>query len=177
MSMGWRSLAFVAASLAISGAGSAQTSLVPQGMQADRTALSAMDYIEIQQLYARYAAALDFGDGAARATTFTADGAFYNLASHHKPEPVAAVVQRTTAHGNVGDRHMINHLIITPTKTGANGFAYILKVDRQQKVYTGFYNDTLVRTPDGWRFKTKEEWHDTEPDSPYRARVEDKAQK
>ena len=48
-------------------------------------------------------------------------------------------------------------------------FAYILKVDRQQKVYTGFYNDTLVRTPDGWRFKTKEEWHDTEPDSPYRA--------
>jgi hypothetical protein len=94
---------------------------------------------------------------------------FLNLASHHKPEPVADVVKRTTAHGNVGDRHMISHLIITPTKTGATGFAYILKVDRQQKVFTGFYNDTLVKTPDGWRFKIKEEWHDTEPDSPYRA--------
>jgi hypothetical protein len=163
-------LAALAASLALSGAASAQQpSLVPQGMLADRKALSAMDYIEIQQLYARYAAALDFGDGAARATTFTKDGVFLNLASHHKPEPLDAVVKRTTAHGNVGDRHMINHLIITPTKDGATGFAYILKVDRNQKVFTGFYNDILVRTPDGWRFKQKEEWHDTEPDSPYRA--------
>jgi len=167
--MRWRSLAVMAASLTMGTMATAQVSLVPQGMLADRKALSAMDYIEIQQLYARYAAALDFGDGAARATTFTVDGVFRNLASHHKPEPVASVVARTTAHGNVGDRHMISHLIITPTKEGANGFAYILKIDRDQKVYTGFYDDTLVRTPDGWRFKSKEEWHDTEPDSPYRA--------
>src|SRR6478736_340070 len=177
MTMTWRALAFIVAGLAISGPCAAQTSLVPKGVLADRNALTAMDYIEIQQLYARYAAALDFGDGAARATTFTADGACYNLASHHRPEPVADVVKRTTAHGNVGDRHMISHLIITPTKAGANGFAYILKVDRNQKVFTGFYTDTLVRTPDGWRFKTKEEWHDTEPGSPYRATAEDKPKK
>jgi hypothetical protein len=167
-------LIVLAGSLAISSVSAAQTSLVPQGMLADRAALSPSDYIEIQQLYARYAAALDLGDGAVRATTFTSDGTFRNIASHHQPESVASVAQRTTAHGNIGDRHMISHLIITPTKTGANGFAYILKVDRLQKVYTGFYNDTLVRTPDGWRFKTKEEWHDTEPGSPYRPRDEGK---
>ena len=169
MRIAWHSLLVLAAGLAIPGAAPAQTSLVPKGMLADRSALSAMDYIEIQQLYARYAAALDFGDGAARATTFTSDGVFHNLASKHQPEPVAEVVKRTTARGNIGDRHMIDHLIITPTKAGANGFAYILKVDRQGKVFTGFYNDTLVRTADGWRFNKKEEWHDTEPNSPYRA--------
>jgi hypothetical protein len=177
--MVWRYPAFLAMSLALPGVSAAQSqpqqSLVPQGMLADRNALSAMDYIEIEQLYARYAASLDLGDGAARATTFTPDGTFANIVRNHEPISLPELVERTNRTGNIGDRHMTLHLVITPTEAGANGFAYTLKVDRHQKVYTGFYNDTLVRTPDGWRFKTREVWHDTEPNSPYHPKPEVKA--
>lgn len=179
--MNWRFLAFLAISLALPGVSAAQTgfqkSLVPEGMLADRTALSAMDYIEIEQLYARYAAALDLGDGAVRATLFTKDGTFANIVRNHEPISIPELSERTTRTGNIGDRHMTLHLVITPTKAGADGFAYTMKVDRNRQVYTGFYNDTLVRTPSGWRFKTREVWHDTEANSPYHPRAEVKTQK
>jgi len=153
------------------GVDAAQALQVPLGVLADRDALSAMDYIEIHQLYARYAAGLDFGDGAARAATFTSDGTFTtSITPDRKPISVAEVAERTVRIGNIGDRHMTLQLIITPTETGADGFAYAIKVDRQGKVGTGFYNDTLVRTPDGWRFKTRVLWHDFEANSPYRGR-------
>lgn len=147
-------------------------SLVPQGMIADRAALAAADYIEIQQLYARYAASLDFGDGAARETTFTPEGYYANLPSGHKPVPVKELVRRTTAAGNVGDRHMVTNLIITPTKEGADGFAYQLYVNRQGKAHTGFYIDKLVKTSEGWRFAGRHGWYDIDPASPYRAKPE-----
>ena len=38
--------------------------------------LTADDYVEIQQLYAQYAHALDLGDAQAWADTFTSDGVF-----------------------------------------------------------------------------------------------------
>lgn len=174
MKRAWHILTFLTGILAVPAIASAQTSLVPQGMLADRNALSAMDYIEIQQLYARYAAALDLGDGEARKTMFTPDGTFANIVKNHQPISVEELAQRNNQTGNIGDRHMTLHLVITPTKSGANGFAYTLKVDRAQKVYTGFYNDTLVKTPDGWRFKTRELWHDTEKNSPYYPKDADK---
>jgi hypothetical protein len=147
----------------------AQASQVPLGIEADRDGLSALDYIEIQQLYARYAAGLDFGDGAARAATFTPDGTFTtSITPDRTPISVAEVAERTVKLGNIGDRHMTLQLIITPTETGADGFAYAIRVDRQGKVGTGFYNDTLVKTPEGWRFKARVLWHDFEKNSPYR---------
>lgn len=177
--MNQRSLALLAvASLAISTPGVAQTaakaekSLVPLGMIADREALTAMDYIEIQQLYARYATALDLGDGAARETTFTPEGYYANLPSGHKPVPVKELVRRTTATGNVGERHLVSNLIITPTKAGADGFAYLIMINREGKVHTGFYNDKLVRTPTGWRFVGRHGWYDIDPISPYRPQPE-----
>ncbi|MGD9810348.1 MAG: nuclear transport factor 2 family protein [Sphingobium sp.] len=146
---------------------SAKKSLVPLGMIADRGALTAMDYIEIQQLYARYAASLDFGDGASRETTFTTGGYYANLPSGHKPVYVKELSRRTTATGNVGERHLVTNLIITPTKEGADGFAYLIMIDRHGKPHTGFYNDKLVKTPDGWRFVGRHGWYDIDPDSPY----------
>lgn len=145
-------------------------SLVPQGVIANRDALTAMDYIEIQQLYARYAAALDFGDGAARATTFTTGGYFANLPSGHRKMYVDELVERTNAKGNDGERHMVTNLIVTPTKEGADGFAYLIMIDRAGICHTGFYNDKLVKTPEGWRFVGRVGWYDTDPDSPYRPR-------
>jgi len=147
----------------------ARGSQIPLGLITDRDALSAMDYIEIHQLYARYAAGLDFGEGAARASTFTPDGTFTtSITPDRAPITVAQVAERTDKLGNIGDRHMTLQLIITPTAEGADGFAYAIRVDRAGKVGTGFYNDKLVKTPDGWRFKERVLWHDFELNSPYR---------
>ncbi len=133
-------LAFLAiCSLAMSNPCAAQTadksqkSLVPPGVIADRNALTPMDYIEIQQLYARYALSLDMGDGAARAKTFTTGGYYSNLPSGHKPVYVDELVKRTNATGNNGERHLVNNIIITPTKEGADGFAYLTMISRDGK--------------------------------------------
>jgi hypothetical protein len=164
-------LGFVAAAmLALSNpceAQSAQKSLVPPGITADRTALTPQDYIEIQQLYARHSVALDNGDGAARGALFTPDGSYSNLMSGHKPTPVSELVRATTARGNIGERHLITNLIITPTKEGADGFAYLTMISADGKVHPGFYNDKLVKTPEGWRFAARVGWYDVDPDSPY----------
>jgi hypothetical protein len=150
----------------------ATKSFVPPGLLADRAALTAMDYIEIHQLYARYALALDLGDGAARATTFTTGGYYANLPSGHRPVYVDQLVERTNANGNSGERHLVNNIIITPTEEGADGFAHLTMISRDGKAHTGFYNDKLVRTPEGWRFVGRHGWYDIDPDSPYRPRDE-----
>ena len=41
-------------------------------------------------------------------------------------------------------------------------------IDPEGGVHTGFYNDKLVKTPEGWRFVGREGWYDIDPDSPYR---------
>jgi hypothetical protein len=148
-------------------AAEAAESFVPPGLIADRSALTAMDYIEIHQLYARYALALDLGDGDARATTFTEGGYYANLPSGHEPVYVDDLVKRTNTNGNTGERHLVNNIIITPTAEGADGFAYLTMISRDGKAHTGFYNDKLVRTPDGWRFVGRHGWYDIDPDSPY----------
>ncbi len=146
-------------------------SLVPPGLIADRSALTALDYIEIQQLYARYALALDLGDGEARATTFTTGGYYANLPSGHRPVYVDELIKRTNATGNNGERHLVSNIIITPTKEGADGFAYLTMISRDGLAHTGFYDDKLVRTPEGWRFMGRNGWYDIDPESPYGPRA------
>lgn len=173
--MNWKLLAFAAfGALALSSPSAAQTappqkSLVPPGLSADREALSPMDYIEIQQLYARHSIALDTGNGAARGALFTPDGSYSNLMSGHKPRGRSELIRGTNDYGNVGERHLITNLIITPTKDGADGFAYLAMISADGKVHTGFYNDKLVKTPEGWRFGARVGWYDTDPESPYNA--------
>ena len=45
-------------------------------------ALTAQDFVEIQQLYAKYNWTLDAGDAEGYASTFTADGVFNNNVGH-----------------------------------------------------------------------------------------------
>ncbi len=56
-------------------------------------------------------------------------------------------------------RHLNMNLVITPTPEGASGAVYniFLNIGEQPPVITGFskYEDTLVKTPQGWRFKTR----------------------
>jgi hypothetical protein len=140
---------------------------------AESARLSERDHIEIRELYAKYCFAVDLGDGALRAATFVPDGTFTAAASDNKPETVAAMAERTWKQGNTGRRHLITNIVVTATADGAAGRAYCLilqhpKVDAIGLVgHAGLYEDALVRTADGWRFKSRIFWRDRDPQSPF----------
>lgn len=61
-------------------------------------------------------------------------------------------------------RHVYTNLRITPTPEGARGFVYFTQLDVSTlpptTSVTGIYEDTLVKTADGWRFKKRVHTHD-----------------
>jgi hypothetical protein len=132
--------------------------------QSAGTSLTAQDFVDIQQLYAKYNWALDSGDSEAYASTFTADGAFNNNVGHD-----AIVKFADTFHAGLGAhvRHWNTNLMITPSPGGATGQVYLVLVDFATKPPTiatsASYSDQLVKTPQGWRFKKRQTKGDAAP--------------
>jgi uncharacterized protein (TIGR02246 family) len=126
--------------------------------------LTTADYVEIQQLYARYVHALDGGDAEAYAALFTPDGSFNNNVGR---DALLAFVRSRNA---TGTRHINTSLVITPTPEGAKGAVYniFLNVEMNPPTVTGAsqYQDTLVKTPEGWRFKTRVNTREPLPRAP-----------
>ncbi len=58
-----------------------------------------------------------------------------------------------------GVRHIYTNHVITPTAEGATGTVDMLMIglggDPNKIEYDGHYEDTYVRTPQGWRFKQR----------------------
>lgn len=155
-----RIMTIVGFTIAVTGAGLA----VAQQNAARTTTLTVQDYIEIQQLYARYTHTIDSGerDGQAWAETFTPDGTFTNSTAGHKQ---LAEFAKNWRQNRGGDhmRHFNANLVITPTADGATGSCYLMMVDTgnpQTKklpsmTSTAQYDDRLVKTANGWRFKSR----------------------
>jgi actinorhodin biosynthesis protein ActVIA len=116
--------------------------------------LSADDYIEIQQLYARYNNAIDTGDAEAYAATFTPDGSFNNFKGHDAL--VGFIHNWHDKMGGANRRHWNTNLLITPTAEGAHGTVYLMLLDVSTRPPTigtaAKYDDELVKTKDGWLF-------------------------
>jgi hypothetical protein len=125
--------------------------------------LSVWDYMQIEQLVASYGHALDSGfgkgdNGDAYASLYAKDGlAFLNV----KGYDALAALAREQPRGPNYVRHYITHHLIDPSPEGATGKAYlsVLDIGEHGKPNTvflgGHYEDTYVRTPDGWRIKTR----------------------
>src|SRR5579872_2586917 len=120
--------------------------------------LTADDYIEIQQLYAKYNVAIDSGDAEGYAATFTADGVFNNFKGHDAL--VGFIKQWRERMNGASRRHWNTNLVITPTSDGASGTVYLFLMDVSAKppaIQTAArYEDQLVKTADGWRFKVRQ---------------------
>jgi len=135
--------------------------------------LTALDYIQIQQLVARYARAIDTcsNNGYDYADLFTADGAFIP-SINGKPAATIQGRERLAEVSGGGSRgcknvgwiqqgvlHLYVNHIITPTADGATGTVDMLMIglggDPNKIEHDGYYEDTYVRTPEGWRFKQR----------------------
>jgi hypothetical protein len=136
-----------------------------------QAALTPQDYIAIQQLVSKYAYAIDecTNRGFDYADLYTPDGAFYTsrdgkiLNRFEGRERLAEA-----ARGGMPDCkdvpwagivHMLVNHVIEPAPGGATGKVYLIaigldgepgKVEAQ-----GRYDDVYVRTPQGWRFKSR----------------------
>jgi hypothetical protein len=143
---------------------------------ADSGKLTALDYDEITQLINRYAYGIDTcgGNGYDYANVFTTDGQFIDKNS----DAGFAAGGRVLAKGRdalaelvgggskgckatlpwTGWSHLMLNHEITATPEGAKGRIYLVQlgmrgpgtVDRH-----GGYEDVYVRTPEGWRIKTR----------------------
>jgi ketosteroid isomerase-like protein len=132
--------------------------------------LSAQDYMEIQQLYARYNAAIDGGDAEAYAATFTPDGVFNNFSGH---EALVGFIKTWRERLNGANRrHWNANLLISGDGKNATGSVYLMLLDVSTRpatiAATATYTDTLVKTADGWRFTKRETHGDPPPSVPTR---------
>ena len=158
---------FVFLCAAISSGAQAQSSASKPGE------LTAQDYIEIQQLIAKYARAIDTcsNNGYDYADLYTADGAFIPSFEGKQLAPIVGREKLAAVSGggtnnckNVGwivqgVRHLYANHVITPSPEGATGVVDMLMIglggDPNKIEYDGYYEDTYVRTPQGWRFKQR----------------------
>jgi len=120
--------------------------------------LSVEDQLAIQQLYAKYNHAIDSGDGAGWAATFTADGKF------HSGSGDFAGTEQLAGFGDgfakrLKARHWTNNLIIEGDGSSATGTCYLslLRLTPGEQppasiLVTAIYNDTLVKADGGWKF-------------------------
>lgn len=122
--------------------------------------LSADDLLAIQQLYARYNHAIDFGDAEAWAECFTPDGVF---ASSARRETVGREALRAFAEAfsrQMKGRHWTNNLVVEGDGDEASGRCYlalyVLGEGGARLMTTGVYHDELVRTAQGWRFRRRD---------------------
>ena len=127
------------------------------------SALTAIDYLEIQQLVASYGHALDNGlaqtdNGPAYAGLFTPDGvAFRRLKGF---EPLAAIA-RAQPHGPKYSRHFLMNVTIAPSPEGATGEQYLVVIDPPEggnpgRLFLGgHYEDIYAKTAEGWRYKSR----------------------
>ena len=141
-------------------------------------ALTGTDYAEIERLSARYSHAIDTcaNDGYDYADLYTPDGVFIDMwtqsaidaggvkwQGREKLREISSGANITGApctstrfNGSVS--HLILSLVITPTPEGATGNSYMIELggrDPNRITRMGNYEDVYVKTPDGWRFKSR----------------------
>ena len=135
--------------------------------------LTALDYIEIQQLVAKYARAIDTcsNNGYDYADLYTPDGIFLPMVNGKSVPGIQGREKLAEVSGggskgckNVpwieqGVHHLYVNHIITPTPDGAKGTVDMMMIglggDPNKIESDGYYEDLYVKTPQGWRFKQR----------------------
>jgi SnoaL-like domain len=158
---------------------------LPPPAEAQSNGFTALDYEEITQLINRYAYGIDTcaNNGHDYANLFTTDGVFIDKNSDAGFAAGGRVLARgrdalATLVGG-GERgcktklvwtdwsHLMLNQEITPTAEGATGRVYLVQLGMNgpgSVARHGGYEDVYVRTPEGWRIKSRthvrnKAWH------------------
>jgi len=170
-----------AAVVVLAGATAAALTLQHTASGQQQNTLAAMDYIEIQQLVNRLNFALDYctNGGEDFADLFVAGGRFVIDQGNGMPS-VRSTRAELIALASGPDcearstpptsyiLHLAESLVIEPAADGARGMSYAIYPSLQGNYLSaevagqlGIYHDEYVRTPAGWRFRTRR--HEVNP--------------
>ncbi|MFE2872970.1 nuclear transport factor 2 family protein [Embleya sp. NPDC059259] len=122
--------------------------------------LTVEDKLAIQELAARQFKYLDAHDVDAWAQCWIPDGTFVaNYGTFQGHTSIKEFLRGHIAAGKEdGARHLgVNHVIEGDAER-AEMYSVVVKLQVVQSPFiiaTGIYRDTLVRTPDGWRFESR----------------------
>ena len=165
----WKALSCVAVALA------AMNTVWLHGQQSRLPSmLPPEDYLEIQQLYSYYARDVDSGTQRSASWMYTDDGVWDVGGTRIVGREALDDFYRDTPPGMTrnGVRHFSTNLVLVPTEEGARGSAYMLALERRSEdaeaeiTVWGKYEDRLVKTPQGWRFKERiwrsDTWYDSD---------------
>jgi hypothetical protein len=134
---------------------------------AEAPRLTADDRFEILELIHRYMFILDAGEhhdlGYGYADLYTEDGTFGSRPPGREALATAAGRTPDGGYNQIHTRGVQNQIhinvgeIIVPTAEGARGTSYLLMIDgsANQIYWAGWYEDVYVKTPKGWRFKSR----------------------
>jgi hypothetical protein len=160
----------LAASLSAMGvaAASAQAPATPDSRPPMQ--LTALDYIEIEQLNRKYAWAIDTcgNDGFEYADLYTPDGTFISGDSGRRWQGREQLAEAAGGNGRgcpfvkMPLSHVIVNLVIEPTADGAKGKSYLVYpgksgqyADEKHHGHDGGYQDIYVKTANGWRYRER----------------------
>ena len=123
--------------------------------------LAPEDYIAIQQLYARYAFAVDTGDKEGWLACWIEDGALETSTGqlNQGPEALRALVEAQVSNPNEKGYHWNGNLVIEPAEFGATGKTYLMFVRaltvQGELGYSLYYTDELVKEGGRWLFRKR----------------------
>jgi hypothetical protein len=124
-------------------------------------AMTPQDYIDIQQLVSNYPYGLDGNtdNGATYASLFEPGAVFARPRTEGRENLMA--LANTQPRGANYVRHFITNHVIEPAPGGATGREYAVIIDIGENgnpgriALGGRYDDEYVKTPQGWKFKTR----------------------
>ncbi|MGE0392839.1 MAG: nuclear transport factor 2 family protein [Vicinamibacterales bacterium] len=145
-------------------ASSAATWMYAEAQQRKLPALlSPADHLEILQLYGYYARDVDSGSQRAASWMYTEDGVWDVEGTRYVGAAALAKYYANVheTHKDGGLRHFATNPVVVPSEEGARGSIYMVQLSRKVKDgpisldLFGKYEDRLVKTSKGWRFKER----------------------
>jgi 3-phenylpropionate/cinnamic acid dioxygenase small subunit len=127
-----------------------------------RKALTAQDYSEITELYARLYQGSDLREMQTWISNFAEDAIFrFPDGKEVAGKKALADFREKSFGGQTGDskrRHWVSGVMLTPNADGTtNGRAYWFMIDARSKqpvvAQSGYFHDVFVKTSEGWKFK------------------------
>jgi hypothetical protein len=143
--------------------------------------LSADDYIQIYQLYARAAWAMDFGDEDGYADCFTEDGLMESTAHSSRGRQALKDLISEVAGVNrgvfppdgwdqpkdwIGYRHEMTNIVVEGDGDTATSKCYVGNINKgptPSQIRTAYYYDQLVKVDGQWKIKERRPVLDRKP--------------
>ena len=113
------------------------------------------DVVAIHQLLARYAHAIDSGNGKEWAETFTEDGVFENVGKRRAVGRAQIALVVRTGNRPYTTRHMAQNALIKVEGDTATMKAYLIVTRGTETIDTGGYEDKLKRVNGEWLFSER----------------------